>query len=92
VGKPLGVAGEARIGGRRVFAQQIAPQGAWPPSTIISRRWQFVGLLREKSFARSLNVLRLYEISKMMRFCAIYEFCFVKLTNFSVHCRFRVPF
>ena len=28
----LGVAGKARIGGRRVFARQIAPKGAWPPS------------------------------------------------------------
>ena len=28
-----GVAGlQPRIGGRRVFAQQIAPQGAWPPA------------------------------------------------------------
>lgn len=27
-----GVAGQQpRIGGRRVFAPQIAPQGAWPP-------------------------------------------------------------
>jgi len=43
---PTGVAGSARMGGRRVFAQQIAPQGALPPVQMKDEFWEINDVLK----------------------------------------------